>query len=44
MKAEIPPEPQPVTPSVAPVVNEEPENTKAASFVTPVELRVCTDE
>lgn len=44
LKAEIPPEPQPVTPSVAPVVNEEPENTKAASFVTPVELRVCTDE
>lgn len=43
LKAEIPPEPQPVTPSVAPVVNE-PENTKAASFVTPVELRVCTDE
>lgn len=43
LKAEIPPEPQPVTPSVAPPVSEEPENTKAASFVTPVILRVCAD-
>ena len=44
LKAEIPHEPQPVAPSVAPPVDEEQQEvTKAASFVTPVRERACSD-